>query len=171
MALADQPHVRGLRAFLAVGHVELHLLALFEVSVALTGDRGIVHEHVRTTVLQDEAEALLRAEPLHGSCRHWRFPPSSARSSVVQMHCPPAPDARAAASVRELLPVRYCDAEPSIRTVPDRWRTFHPAFTLERWFATSHPRSRCSPTPTTPSSCAAAPSRRGAPRALRCTTS
>src|SRR5689334_15473654 len=61
-------HVRGLRALLPVGHVELHGLPFLEVAVALTRDRGIVHEHVRTTVLEDEAEALLRAEPLHGSC-------------------------------------------------------------------------------------------------------
>src|SRR6188472_914741 len=63
-ALPDDAHIRCLGALLPVGHVELDGLALLEVSVALTRDRGIVHEHVRTTVLEDEAEALLRAEPL-----------------------------------------------------------------------------------------------------------
>jgi hypothetical protein len=38
-AIADDAHVRGLRALLPVGHVELHGLAFLKVAVALTRDR------------------------------------------------------------------------------------------------------------------------------------
>ncbi len=57
--LGDRLDVAGLRALLALGHVELDLLVLVEIPVADAGDRAEVHEDVRATVvLGDEAEAL-----------------------------------------------------------------------------------------------------------------
>src|SRR5438128_1455435 len=64
------PHVGGLRALGTLGDLELDLLVLLEVAVAGALDRAEVHEDVRSVLLRDEAVALLRAEPLHGSCRH-----------------------------------------------------------------------------------------------------
>src|SRR4249920_330569 len=69
----DGANVRGLRALLALGHVVLHLLVLLQVAETLTGDRAEMHEHVGGTVVRsDESEALLGAEPLHGSDCHVR---------------------------------------------------------------------------------------------------
>src|SRR6266508_3114970 len=69
----DGAYVRGLRALLALGHVVLDLLVLLQVAETLTGDRAEMHEHVGGTVVRsDEAEALLGAEPLHGSDCHVR---------------------------------------------------------------------------------------------------
>src|SRR5438034_10658108 len=51
----DHPHVGGLGALLALGHLELHLLVLVEVAVALSCDRAEMHEDVGATfILGDE---------------------------------------------------------------------------------------------------------------------
>src|SRR5215217_9220262 len=69
----DGANVRGLRALLALGHVVLDLLVLLQIAETLTGDRAEMHEHVGGAVVRsDEAEALLGAEPLHGSDCHVR---------------------------------------------------------------------------------------------------
>src|SRR4051794_18960843 len=63
--------VLRLRALLALDDVERHGLALLELTEARGVDRGVVREDVRTAaVLGDEAEALLRVEPLHSSSCH-----------------------------------------------------------------------------------------------------
>src|SRR5919204_6845052 len=68
---SDGSDVRGLRALLALPQVVLDLLGLIEVAVPISGDRAEVHEHICAAVVRsDEAETLLRAEPLHGSCCH-----------------------------------------------------------------------------------------------------
>src|SRR5579863_7383431 len=61
-----------LAAGLAVAaQFEADLLAFGEVADARAFDRGDVDEHVLAAVIGlDEAVALLRIEPLHGSCRH-----------------------------------------------------------------------------------------------------
>jgi hypothetical protein len=65
-------YVARLRAFLALRDVVLDLLVILEVSVTLTRDRAEVHKHVCAAVLgSDESEALLRAEPFHGSSCHY----------------------------------------------------------------------------------------------------
>src|SRR5581483_6481330 len=70
-ARSDRTDVRRLGALLPLRDVVLHPLVLLEVAVALAGDRAEVHEHVGAAVLRsDEAEALLAAEPLHGSSCH-----------------------------------------------------------------------------------------------------
>src|SRR5262249_19255032 len=92
-------------------HIELDSLTLLEVAVALTLDRGEMHEHVGTTLLEDEPEALLRAEPLHGSVRHRRSLLPRPGRAWCSMRCSPATRRRSA--MRELLEADDCDAEPS----------------------------------------------------------
>src|SRR5690606_20413494 len=61
----------GLRTLRTLGHLELDALRLLEGLVAVTGDRGPVHEDVGTAaVLSNEAVALLRVEPLHRTLCH-----------------------------------------------------------------------------------------------------
>src|SRR5262245_41063686 len=68
---SDGPDVRGLRALLALTEVVLDLLGFIQVAVPITGDRAEVYEHICAAIVRsDEAEALLRAEPLHGSSCH-----------------------------------------------------------------------------------------------------
>src|SRR4051794_36415997 len=63
---SDRADVLRLRALLALGDVELDALRLVERLVAAPRDRREVAEHVgAAAVLLDEAEALLRVEPLH----------------------------------------------------------------------------------------------------------
>src|SRR5690606_11116078 len=64
--------VLGLRALLALGDVEGHLLALVQLAVAAGGDDvRVVGEDVgAAAVLLDEAESLFRVEPLHGAGSH-----------------------------------------------------------------------------------------------------
>src|SRR5207344_2218529 len=81
--LGDDADVAGLRAFLALRHVELDLLVLLQVAEPVACDRAVVHEDVgATVVLGDEAEALLAVEPLHSSCSHVLF----------LLPCPDEPD-------------------------------------------------------------------------------
>src|SRR4029079_7758676 len=70
----DRSQVRGLGALLPLGHVELDLLVLLEVPVAGSRDRREVDEHVRATLLGDEAIPLLGVEPLHDAGCHTAIP-------------------------------------------------------------------------------------------------
>src|SRR5687767_12437013 len=80
----DGPDVGGLRPLLPLAHVELDLLVLLEVAVALARDRAEVHENVGAAVVgSDEAEALLRAEPLDGTGGHEAFPPFLVSPSLL----------------------------------------------------------------------------------------
>src|SRR3712207_5331848 len=68
---SDGADVLRLRALLALRHVELDPLGLVERAVAGTRDRREVAEDVGTAaVLLDEAEALLRVEPLRSALSH-----------------------------------------------------------------------------------------------------
>src|SRR5688572_10415176 len=63
----------GLLAALAE-HVEADLLTFREAGQAGALNRGHMHEHVLRPVARlDEAEALLRVEPLHGTSSHSRL--------------------------------------------------------------------------------------------------
>src|SRR3954467_1593877 len=63
--------VRRVRALGPVLGVVADLRALSERLEAAAGDAGVVHEQVLALVVgRDEAEALLVAEPLHGSGCH-----------------------------------------------------------------------------------------------------
>src|SRR3954464_9471585 len=74
----------GLRALLALRHLELDPLVLLQAAVAAGLDRGEVHEHVGATpILADETVALVGVEPLHGSLCHC-CSPSSGEDLLVQ---------------------------------------------------------------------------------------
>src|SRR5215472_2125562 len=75
MALAadvsgDDPDVFRLGSLLALGDVELDLLAFLQAAGAVAGDRADVHEHVRAALDRDEAVAPVAVEPLHHALRH-----------------------------------------------------------------------------------------------------
>ena len=61
---------RLLLAVVALGDLELDGLALVEGLEALALDLGVVGEHVVAVLLRDEAVALVRVEPLDGTCSH-----------------------------------------------------------------------------------------------------
>src|SRR5215472_9144159 len=69
-ASADDRDVLRLRSLLALGDVELDLLAFLKGAVAAPIDRAEVHEHVGATLNLDETVALLGVEPLHIALRH-----------------------------------------------------------------------------------------------------
>src|SRR5699024_8871549 len=61
----------GLRALLALAHLEAHALVLVQAAEAAGVDLRVVDEHVRAAVIGgDEAEALFGVEPLHGAFSH-----------------------------------------------------------------------------------------------------
>src|SRR4051794_14283774 len=71
----DRLNVRGVGALGPVLSVVADLRALGERLEAAAGDARVVHEQVLALVVGcDEAEALLVAEPLHGSCSHLVLP-------------------------------------------------------------------------------------------------
>jgi hypothetical protein len=88
--ISDGSDVCGLRAFLPSSHVVLDPLVLLEVSVALSGDRAEMNEHIRAAIFRsDEAEPLLGAEPLHGTCCHVRsLLPFAVRAFVLPFAAP-----------------------------------------------------------------------------------
>src|SRR4051794_16075625 len=71
---SERADVRGLRALLALGNLELDPLVLVQAAVPRGLDRGEVGEDVRAAVVRgDEAEALVRVEPLHNAGNHVRL--------------------------------------------------------------------------------------------------
>src|SRR3954469_4734512 len=72
----DRRDVHGVRALGPVLGVVADLRALSEGLEAIAGDAGVVHEQVLALIVgRDEPEALLVAEPLHGSSCHLYCPP------------------------------------------------------------------------------------------------
>src|SRR5437764_11871668 len=72
--------VQGRRALGALFGVVTHLRALGQRLEAAALDRVVVHEQVLAVVIRrDESEALVVAEPLHGSCGHLGPPPGYVR--------------------------------------------------------------------------------------------
>src|SRR5215211_2390143 len=70
-ARSDGADLLGLRALLALRHVELDALVLIQRPVTIGGDGRVVHENVGGAVVRrDEAEALLGVEPLHCALNH-----------------------------------------------------------------------------------------------------
>src|SRR5262249_13085132 len=71
----DRLHVGGVRALGPDLGVVAHLRALGERLEAAAGDAGVMHEQVLALIVgRYEAEALVVAEPLHGSCSHLSLP-------------------------------------------------------------------------------------------------
>src|SRR5262249_49126829 len=72
----DHGHVRGLRAFLALLGLVLHLRAFVERAVPRALDRAEVDEQVLTALVGgDEPVALVRVEPLDSSGCHFCLSP------------------------------------------------------------------------------------------------
>src|SRR3954464_5516836 len=70
-ALLDSPHGVGLAAAVAsCGGLELHAVALLQTPEPVHLDRAVVDEDVRPAVGGDEAETLLRVEPLDRALSH-----------------------------------------------------------------------------------------------------
>src|SRR6476620_7299775 len=69
-AASDWAHRVGLRAFLALGDLELDPLAFFEALVAVGLDGAVVNEDVTAAVHGDEAVALFGVEPLDRALCH-----------------------------------------------------------------------------------------------------
>src|SRR3954453_3975589 len=67
---SDGAHRVGLRAFLALGDLELDPLAFFERLVAVGLDGAVVNEDVTAAIHGDEAVALLGVEPLDRALCH-----------------------------------------------------------------------------------------------------
>src|SRR5258705_5184192 len=139
---SDRADGLGLRALGALHDLELHALVLVQRAVAVGLDRGVVHEHVGAAAVHgDEAEALLRVEPLHGSLRHsvfsseifrgptrceagWPFSSSASRGSSHQETTSPTPEGRRKPGTQKLRKPRYTmiDPEPNFPRVSARFR-------------------------------------------------
>src|SRR5918997_1474761 len=86
---SERDDLLRLRTLGSLGDLELDPLGLLERAVSLRLDRRVVHEDVgATAVLCDEAEALLRVEPLHRTLRH--ADPSTFRHQSRAAGRPPA---------------------------------------------------------------------------------
>src|SRR5215211_2907783 len=68
--LFDEPHLGGLGALLAFGHLELDGLPLLQRAVAGGFNRAEVDEDIRAAIDGDEAIALVSVEPLDSSSGH-----------------------------------------------------------------------------------------------------
>src|ERR1700754_4767288 len=88
LSASGRNDVLGLRALLALRDVEGHLLAFQKLAEALGGDVRVVGEDVgAAAVLLDEAEALFRVEPLHGTGSHF-VSPSETVSGIRPVRSP-----------------------------------------------------------------------------------
>src|SRR6185369_9226536 len=66
----DAADVRGARTLRAVDDVEPDAIALGQALEAITLNRGVMHEHVGTTLTREESETLGVVEPLDGTFDH-----------------------------------------------------------------------------------------------------
>lgn len=60
-------HLVGLRPFISLHHVELHLLAFLQTLISLGLDGAVVDEHVGPFVTANKAKSFGVVEPLHDS--------------------------------------------------------------------------------------------------------
>ena len=75
--LSDGANAGGLGPLGALAYLKLHLLVLLQGAEARTLNLRVVDENIGGAVLRsDEAEALLRVEPLHSSLWHFSYFPS-----------------------------------------------------------------------------------------------
>src|SRR3954453_23233777 len=88
----ERADVLRLQALLALGDLELDLLALFEGAVAAAGDGREVCEHVLAAVIGgDESKALFPVEPLDRTCCHQLlFPAGRIRGPLREALFPPS---------------------------------------------------------------------------------
>src|ERR1700748_3526946 len=81
---ADGANAAGLQALVALRDLELHPLTLGKALVAIALDLREVHEDVLTTVLLDEAVALLVTEPLDGTFCQPTRPPRTRGTGIAR---------------------------------------------------------------------------------------
>ena len=69
---SDRGYVLGLRAFLAIGDSELHLLTVSECLEPIALDGAEVNKDIGAAFALDKAESLGLVKPLNGAgfCRH-----------------------------------------------------------------------------------------------------
>lgn len=76
--LRNLHYALGLRTFLALHDLELHLVAFLQALVAFGFYGAVVNENIRTVFLSDESEALCIVEPFHCAFNarhlHYTFP-------------------------------------------------------------------------------------------------
>src|ERR1035437_8006580 len=65
-------HIGGLRPFLSLDNLKLHLVALLQALVAFGGDGAVMNEHIRSIVTAEEAVSFGVVEPLHGALQTFR---------------------------------------------------------------------------------------------------
>src|SRR5579864_2986256 len=70
-----------LRAFLALGDLELNLIAFLQALVALGGDRAVVHKHIGPIRATNEPVSFRVIEPLYGSFHTFHKEPLFCTSS------------------------------------------------------------------------------------------
>src|SRR5262249_8162474 len=93
---SDFPDLSRLQALRALDDLEFHFLAFCQRAEAFLDDLGVMHEHVRSLLLQDEAEPLRIVEPLHFATCHlllltpcpWRGTPASACDGAAEPRVP-----------------------------------------------------------------------------------
>jgi len=59
--------VGGLQALWSLGNLEFNRLAVIQRLIAISHNRGEMHEHIFSTLALDETEALAGVKPLHCS--------------------------------------------------------------------------------------------------------
>jgi hypothetical protein len=68
-------HVRRLRAFLAFGNLELHLVAFLQALVSLGGDCAVVNKNIGSIRTPDEPIPFGVIEPLYGPFQTFHVSP------------------------------------------------------------------------------------------------
>ena len=86
----ERVDVRRLKTLLAFLDLELDRLPLFERTVAIHLDGGVVDEYVLPTILGDEPVTLFCVEPLNRSGRHFDDPPSHSMLHLTEREGPAA---------------------------------------------------------------------------------
>src|SRR6478672_9369753 len=82
----DDADVDGLGALVPGLRLVLDARALGQRAVALADDPGVVHEEVLAGLVgRDEAEALVVAEPLHGSGSHCSSSSGLVRAAIAEV--------------------------------------------------------------------------------------
>src|SRR5665811_2405786 len=75
-------YVRCLRAFLALGDLELHRVAFLQALVSLRGNCAVVNKYVRSIRAPNEPVPFCVIEPLYGSFQTIHVPPAFRTSFI-----------------------------------------------------------------------------------------
>ena len=69
-------NVGGLRSFLTLGDLKLHLVAFLQAFVPLRTDRAVMYKNIRAIRAANEPVTFRVIEPLHGSFQAFHVPPA-----------------------------------------------------------------------------------------------